>query len=227
MWLLLLSSPASLAQAPAAPQDWVTDNAGFLSQNAREELNARLRNYQDATGHQVYVWIGKTTGGVPIEDWAVKAFEAWKVGREKFDDGIVLFIFTQDRTARIEVGYGLEGDLPDATASRIINEDLIPKIKSGEPDAAVTAAVDHILRTLGGETGGGSGPESISLTPAEEIFLFVFFIVIVLLAIRFPTFGTYLLWLLWSMAGRGSGGDRSSAGGGGGRSGGGGASGRW
>ena len=76
------------------------------------------------------VWVGTTTDGEPIEDFAERAFEAWKVGRAGLDDGVVLFVFADDRTVRIEVGYGLEPVLPDAICSRIITERITPLLKA-------------------------------------------------------------------------------------------------
>src|ERR1700761_324472 len=93
---------------PNAPTSWVTDEAGFISGQTARNLDSRLAAFEKSTGHQVFVFIGKTTGGVPIEDWAVKAFKKWQVGRKGQDDGVVLFLMTDDRRVRIEVGYGLE-----------------------------------------------------------------------------------------------------------------------
>src|SRR5690349_18406282 len=119
---LLIVSAVSLYAAetplPPTPTQWVTDTAGFLSPSTAADLNGRLQSYEQQTGHQVLVYIGTTTGDAPIEDWAVRAFEKWKVGRKGIDDGLVLFIMSQDRRLRIEVGYGLEGQVPDAVAGR-------------------------------------------------------------------------------------------------------------
>src|SRR5262245_26153195 len=94
---------------PPAPARWVTDTVGFMSADAVRSLDSQLESYERSSGHQLLVYIDKTTGGVPIEDWAVKAFQAWKIGRKGLDDGLALFIMTDDRRLRIEVGYGLEG----------------------------------------------------------------------------------------------------------------------
>ena len=80
----------------------------------------------------------------------MRTFEAWKVGRKGLDDGLVLFILAQDRKLRIEVGYGLEGQMPDAIASRIIRETITPRLSAGDWDGAVNAGVERILTTLGG-----------------------------------------------------------------------------
>src|ERR1700756_3963228 len=127
---------------PPPPTQWVTDTANFMSPGAARELNARLEEYGRSTGHQLIVYIGQTTGDAPIEDWAVKAFEKWKVGRKGIDDGLVLFIMAADRKLRFEVGYGLEGQVPDAIASRVINDVIVPRIQAGNRDAEGTGGVE-------------------------------------------------------------------------------------
>jgi uncharacterized protein len=153
---------------PPSPTEWVTDTANFLSPEAVRLLNARLAAYEQATGHQLIVYIAPTTGDAPIEDWAVRAFAKWKVGRKGLDDGLAVFIMAQDHKMRIEVGYGLEAVVPDAIASRVINEVMAPRIQAGHPDDAVAAAIDaltgvtfyflaSILSGGGGRGGGGGG----------------------------------------------------------------------
>ena len=110
----------ALAAVPPSPTRWVEDHAGFVSPATRDALDRKLESYELATGHQVVVWIGDTIGGDALDDWAVRTFEAWKVGRKGHDDGIVMFVLAKDRTIDIEVGYGLEGQVPDAVAARII-----------------------------------------------------------------------------------------------------------
>jgi uncharacterized protein len=219
---------------PPSPSRWVTDEAGFISAAARSQLDARLESFERSTGHQVLVYIGRTTGGVPIEDWAVRAFQAWRVGRRGLDDGLVLFVMAEDRRARIEVGYGLEGDVPDIIAGRIINDALIPRIREGDNDGAVSDAVTEILAAAGGPAAqtaeaGREGASSRPLSPLHKIFIILAVIGFIILFITHPSFA---LWLLFSIlsGGRGGGGGGFGGGGfsgGGGRSGGGGASGSW
>jgi uncharacterized protein len=152
--LLMLIASASAASGaevaiPSSPTHWATDTAGFLNQQTVAALDARLREYQSATGHQILVYVTPTTGDAPTEDWTVRAFARWKVGRKGLDDGLVLFVFPTDHKVRIEVGYGFEQTMPDATAARIIR-DITPKLKAGHPDDAVTSGVDEILGTIGG-----------------------------------------------------------------------------
>jgi len=101
---------------PPAPDRWATDEAGFLSASTVRDLDRTLEDFETRTGHQVLVYIGTTTEGLPVEDWASRAFQAWRVGRRGLDDGLVLFIMAEDRRIRVEVGYGLEAIVPDITA---------------------------------------------------------------------------------------------------------------
>ena len=237
VFLLLLFVPAFAAQAetpiPPAPTQWVTDKASLLSAQTIESNNARLQSYERDTGHQILVYVTATTGGVPVEDWAVRAFAQWKVGRKGLDDGLVLFIFPKDRTIRIEVGYGLEPKVPDVLASRIIRETIAPELQAGHPDAAVSDGVDRILKLIGGETassGAAAGSDQgqpISLTPAELFLIGIGLIVLLLIAIRSPWLAIYLLVNIFGGGGSSGGFSGGGFSGGGGRSGGGGASGRW
>jgi uncharacterized protein len=241
---LFLISFASAARAetpiPATPTSWVTDTAGLLSPQTVQTQNARLRAYEKATGHQILVYVAPTTGGDPIDDWAVRAFQAWEVGRKGLDDGLVLFIFTQDRALRIEVGYGLEDKVPDIAASRIIRNTIAPALAAGQADSGVTAGIDQILQLTGGTASAGSSQggdqESDHAAPLSEfevILIGLGLLVFLIIAIRSPWFALSLLVNIFSSRGGGgySGGGFSGGGGGfsggGGRSGGGGASGTW
>ena len=151
--MMVASAAAGLAApgpVPPAPVRWVTDSAGYLSAAARGDLDGRLQRYQRQTGHQVLVWIARSTGGVPIQDFTVRAFHAWGIGNKGASDGLVIFLFTEDRKLRIEVGYGLEDRVPDAIASRIIREQITPRLAAGDHDGAVRAGVDAVLAAIGG-----------------------------------------------------------------------------
>jgi uncharacterized protein len=217
------------AAIPPAPARWVEDTGGFLSPAARITLDARLERYERATGHQVVVWIGGSLGGTPLDDWAVRTFAAWKVGRKGLDDGVVMFVLAKDRTIDIEVGYGLEDELPDASASRIIREVMAPRLRTGDRDGAVMAGADAILAAIEGRP-WASAPATAP--PAREtswptwIVGGVTLIALLILAITHPRMALLLLWTIMS-GGRGSGQGGGGFGGGGGRSGGGGARGGW
>lgn len=237
--LLVVSAVSILAAEtpiPPTPTRWVTDTAGFISEQTANSLDRRLQSYEQQTGHQLLVYIGKTTGDDPIDDWAVRAFQQWKVGRKGIDDGLVLFIMTQDHRLRIEVGYGLEGQVPDILAGRVINDVIVPRIRAGNPDAAVTAGIDAIASIISGQGLPASTPQPSARRPARPISfgqLILFGIAGIVLLILFITNPSLAIWLLMSvMSGGGRSRDDDWGGGGGfrgggGRSGGGGASGSW
>jgi uncharacterized protein len=217
---------------PPSPTQFVTDRAGFLSAPFASQLSRKLEDYERGTGHQVIVWIDRTTGGVPVDDWANKAFASWHVGRKGHDDGIAMFIFSDDHKMRIEVGYGLEGNVPDARAGRIIQNDMAPRVRAGDHDGAVQAGVDALIAAIGGapepkRPGGANNVGAFGV-----LFPVLFFVIVFLIARRHP-------WALlflgggrgggWGGGGGGWGGGGGGGGfsGGGGSSGGGGASGGW
>jgi len=231
---LTVSFAAAQARVPPAPDRWVTDGAGFLSRQAAAALDARLQDYERRTGHQVIVWIGRTLGqGAVLEDWAVKTFEAWKVGRKGIDDGLALFILAEDQRIRIEVGYGLEDKVPDALAFRVVDEILAPGIRAGRNDEAVSAAVTALLGFISGEGAPAEGERELRRSrPGSSLASKIFTgLVVIVLLFLFITNPSLALWLLFSIlsGGRGGGGRGGGGGfgGGGGRSGGGGASGGW
>jgi uncharacterized protein len=235
--LLLLAFPAGLraqggTPVPAAPQHWLTDEAGFLSPAAAAELDARLEAYASSSGHQFIVYIGRTTGGIPIADWAVKAFESWRVGRKGLDDGLALFIMAADQRLRIEVGYGLEGVVPDALAARVINEEMVPRLQNGDNDGAVRAAIERLTAIVSGDGTAAEGAREPAARPSRPLTLFQKILIgigllgFLLLLITNPSLAIYLLFSILS-GGRGGGGGGGGFSGGGGRSGGGGASGGW
>lgn len=223
---------AAQVKVPPAPSRWATDEAGFLSRGTVAALDARLEDFERRTGHQVLVYIGRTLGeGAVIEDWAVKAFEAWKVGRRGLDDGLVLFVMAEDRKVRIEVGYGLEDRVPDIRAFRVINDIIIPGFRAGRPDEAVDRAVSALLGYIsGGEApADGEGGPSRAVPRGKNVVNMIFagLAVLVFLFIL-VTNPSLAIWLLINILSGGRGGGRGGGfGGGGGRSGGGGASGSW
>jgi uncharacterized protein len=240
--LALLGAPrlarAAETPIPPPPADFVTDRAGFLSAATASELEQQLRAYQRGSGHQLLVYIDHTTGGVPIEDWAVRAFERWRVGRRGIDDGLVMFIFSDDRRARIEVGYGLEPKVPDALAFRIIDERVAPLIRSGDRDGAVLAGVAALRAAIGGASSGPAPVPGWVLVVGGILLL-----VLLGFAVTHPSLAMWMLFEIgsrgrggggwggdgggWGGGGGGWGGGGGGFSGGGGRSGGGGASGSW
>ena len=239
---LLLLTALCVAQnaVPASPTAWVTDTANFMSPAASADLNNRLNAYQQQTGRQLLVWIGRTTGDTPIEDFAVRAFDSWRPGRQGIDDGLILFIMADDRRLRIEVGYGLEGDVPDAVASRIINQIIVPQIRAGNGDAAVTLGMEAVAVAAGQPLPAGGFPiqrpaQRQPIGTFQLVFYAILGLVFLFILVTNPSLAIYLL--ASTMSGRHRGGGFGGGGGGwgggggfrggGGRSGGGGASGSW
>jgi len=242
------SAQASATSTPPSPTRFVTDGAGFLSAPAQDELEQRLTRYERDTGHQVLLWIGQTTGGEPLESWAVRAFAAWRVGRKGLDDGVAVFILAADRKVRIEVGYGLEDRVPDAVAARIIGDQMIPRLRAGDQDGAARAGVSGVLEAVGGETGA---PRDVTRAPGappelgwgQLLLLGLVGILVLGFIVTNPRLALMLLTTIASNSGRGGGnwggggfgggggswggGGGGGFSGGGGRSGGGGASGSW
>lgn len=236
---------AAALTAPPRPTEYVTDNANVLSASTVANLDNELKVYEDTTGHRVIVWIDQTTGDVPLEDFTVNAAHTWKIGRKGKDDGAVLFLFMKDRKIRIEVGYGLEPVLTDAASFRIINDTIRPKMRAGDPDAAVQDGVDQILLTITpsfkdkiGHAVAAPSESSDSELPGGVFGSIVLFFVILALLIflarkRGGRAGTGM-WILGSALGGGWGGSGGGGFGGGlggggfgGGFGGGGASGGW
>lgn len=152
--LLLFAVPAAHAQelVPVPPlTSPVTDQAGILTPDQSAALDAKLRAFEQARGSQVAVLVVPTTQPEEIEQYAIRVAEAWKLGREGVDDGALLLVAIQDRRVRIEVGYGLEGALPDATANRIIDEAIVPAFRGGDYYGGIATGVDRMLRVIEGE----------------------------------------------------------------------------
>jgi len=240
--LCLLAGRLSFAAAavPPAPTHFVTDEANFISPATRQSLEQKLERYQGQTGHQIIVWIGFTTGDTPLEDWAAETFKAWRVGRKGIDDGLALFVFSADRKIRVEVGYGLEGVVTDLKASRVIQERIAPRLRTGDHDGAIVAGVDGLISLIGG--GGDDSratpnyrqrPAPRQASPLQIAFFALVAIGALIFLITHPTLALFMLSTMFSgRGGGGFGGGRGGGGGGGfsgggGSSGGGGASGSW
>jgi uncharacterized protein len=154
VWLLCSAALGAAAQdLVAVPplQGRVTDLTGTLTAPQSAELEQSLRAFEERKGTQIAVLIVPTTRPEAIEPFALRVVEQWKLGRRKVDDGALLLVAKDDRTVRIEVGYGIEGALNDATAARIIAEVLTPRFRQGDFYGGLTAGLDQIVRVLDGE----------------------------------------------------------------------------
>ncbi|MES2041354.1 MAG: YgcG family protein [Pseudomonadota bacterium] len=149
MLLFALGARAQIAVPPL--QTRVTDQTATLSIEQKTTLEQSLQSFESKKGSQLTVLIVPTTAPESIEQYALRVAEQWKLGRKKVDDGVILLIAKNDRTMRIEVGYGLEGALNDATAKRIIAETMTPYFKQGDYYAGIKAGTDQIMRVIDGE----------------------------------------------------------------------------
>ncbi len=148
--VLSLDSVAADTPVPALTSP-VTDLTGTLTRDQIASLDQTLRAFEARKGSQVAVLIVPTVEPETIEQYSIRVAQAWKLGRKGVDDGAIFVIAKNDRNMRIEVGYGVEGALPDAIAKRIIREDVTPHFKSGEFYLGIVAGTDRIMRTIDGE----------------------------------------------------------------------------
>src|SRR5712664_804274 len=149
---LLLAFCAVAEDAPIPPlAGRVVDLNGTLTAEQKRELEASLEAFEKRKGSQIAVLITGTTFPEPIESFSMRVAEAWKIGRKGVDDGIVVVIAKSDRAMRIEVGYGLEGAVPDAVAKRLIEEEFIPKFREGDFYDGLRAGFVGCRRVSAGE----------------------------------------------------------------------------
>jgi len=151
---LLLVGPVSVVRAQMAIpalEARVTDLTGTLTAGQQSALEEKLAAFERRKGAQIAVLILPTTAPEDIAQFGVRLMESWKLGRKGIDDGAALIVAKDDRALRIEVQYGLEGVLTDATSSRIINETIVPLFKQGDFAGGINAGVDQMLRVVDGE----------------------------------------------------------------------------
>lgn len=225
------------------PERLVVDNANVLSPEQKQILEQQLVALDDSTSNQICIVTIPTLDDYPIEDYAVKLFRSWGIGSKKTNNGVLILVAVNDRKMRIEVGYGLEGAIPDITASSIIDNDMKPNFRQGNYYRGFANAINSLGKAAAGEykvarakkskrDGGGGG------------FIFIIIIIIIVVVLSGGGGGRggrggggSLLPFLFLGSGGGNWGGGSRSGGfgggggfggfGGGSSGGGGASGSW
>jgi uncharacterized protein len=140
---------------PPAPGNYFNDYAHVTSPAMADELNVSLEDFEKTTSNQIWVVIyPKMQTDSDIADYTVRVAQAWRVGNKAHSNGVVLFVFVQDRKAFIQVGYGLEGALPDATCKQIVDQEITPQFKTGDYDTGVQRGVLAILAATKGEYKG-------------------------------------------------------------------------
>ena len=148
--LLFLLAEAG-AQVAIPPVARVTDQTGTLTAEQKASLEEMLVTFEKKKGSQLAVLMVPTTEPEAIEQYAIRVAEAWKLGRKGVDDGALLVVAKNDRAMRIEVGYGLEGALNDATAKRIVAEVITPRFREGDFYGGINAGLDRMIRVIDGE----------------------------------------------------------------------------
>jgi len=167
-FFLLLFALSAWAQV-AVPElsRRVTDLTATLSAEQVTALENRLAAFEAQKGSQIAVLIVPTTQPEDIAQFGIRVADQWKIGREKIDDGVILIVAKDDRTLRLEVGYGLEGVIPDAIAKRVIAEAITPYFKAGDFHGGIDAGLQQVMRLIEGEQlpapsasdrGGDDGP---------------------------------------------------------------------
>lgn len=154
LWLWLTAwgawAAADLAPLPSLTAR-VTDQTGTLNPAQITQLESALTELEHAKGAQLAILLTPSTQPESIEAFGIRLAEAWKVGRKGVDDGVLLIVAKNDRAVRIEVGYGLEGAIPDAAAKRIIEERIVPRFRAGEYYGGLLDAVQTLTRLIDGE----------------------------------------------------------------------------
>lgn len=232
------------------PPRLVNDAAGVLSPEQRDILEQKLVALDDSSSNQIAVVLVKTLNDYPIEEYAVKLFRDWGIGNKKTNNGVLLIAAIDDRKVRIEVGYGLEGAIPDIVASSIIRNDIGPNFRDGNYYRGIDQATNSIAKAAVGEYKVKRERNSNSSTSGKSILTFIIILVVVLVIVgrgggggggmmSRRGYGDLAQTIFWSslLSGGGRGGGGGGWGGGdsgggfggfgGGSSGGGGASGGW
>jgi uncharacterized protein len=148
--VLALGSAHSQVPVPALVGH-VTDQTGTLTQQQKSSLEKTLSAFEARKGTQLAILLVPTTAPEAIEPYALRVAEQWKLGRKKVDDGVILVVAKDDRTVRIEVGYGLEGALSDIVSKRIISETIVPRFQQGDFYAGLQSGTDQIMGVIDGE----------------------------------------------------------------------------
>lgn len=152
--LLFLTSGAraeELVQVPPLSNSKVIDQASVLSSSGKAAIESIIQSLETEKGSQIAVLVVNSTAPESIEQFSFRVAENWKIGRKKVDDGVVVVIAIQDRKSRIEVGYGLEGAIPDVTAKRILDDIVRPYFKNGDFDGGLKACVESLASLIRGE----------------------------------------------------------------------------
>src|SRR5436309_3995632 len=148
---IALATPVLALEVPPPPTTFVTDKAGILDESSAHALNEKLAAFEQRSGAQFIIYIFPTLDDEVLEDFTIRCAEKWKVGNKKYDNGLILFVFVQERKFRIEVGYGLEGTITDAVSSDVLRNYLTPNFRQADYAGGLNAAADAIMAKIRGE----------------------------------------------------------------------------
>ena len=165
---LWLATAAAEVAVPAL-QARVTDLTGTLSADQRSALEAELQAFEVRNGSQIAVLLVPTTQPEAIEQYSIRVVEAWKLGRKGKDNGLLVLVAKNDHKVRIEVGYGLEGDIPDASAKRVVDELITPRFKQGDFAGGLTAGVQRLEALIEGKAAPAAKPaDAVPAAPGQR-----------------------------------------------------------
>ena len=148
-----LAVPAGGQPLPGRPADYVVDRAGVMDRDTIQRLNGYLQELEHKTGAQMIVLTVKSTDGAPIRDYGLRVAEKWKLGRKDRDNGVLVVVAVNDRQYTIEVGYGLEGTLPDSFCGRVGREVFVPQFKQGHFGAGAYEGTLVLANRVAAEAG--------------------------------------------------------------------------
>jgi uncharacterized protein len=146
--LLLIASSLALAIEVPPLRGRVNDYAGVMSQDQVRALESQLAQFEQETGHQIAVLTIPTLDGEDIEGFSIRVAENWKIGKKGFDNGVILLVAVKDRKLRLEVGYGLEGILPDAIAKRITSDYIVPRFRAQDYAGGIISGIDAVEKVI-------------------------------------------------------------------------------
>lgn len=238
---LLFCPPAFGLAVPERPEGRITDRTGTLTRDQIAALERKLAAFERETTNQIAVLLIPSLEGDSLEDYSIRLAEKWRIGQKGRDNGVILLIVKNDRKLRIEVGYGLEGALPDALAGTIIRNEISPRFREGQFYQGIDAGVNAVIAATKGEYKAGPKRKRSQMEAWIPFLIMGAFLVFFILAASRARRRQYHsgsrrgwtsgggFWYGGSSWGGGGGGDFDSGGfsGGGGDFGGGGASGTW
>ncbi|MFI5335509.1 MAG: TPM domain-containing protein, partial [Opitutales bacterium] len=153
--LLLTSALPAAERIPPAPARYFNDYAGIVSPATAGRLNARLEQFERESSNQLLVAIyPRMESDSSVEDYTVRVAQAWRAGQKGRNNGAVLFAFMQEHKLYLQVGYGLEAVLPDVTAKRIIEDEIVPRFRARDMDGGMSAAVEAMIAAAKSEYKG-------------------------------------------------------------------------